>query len=309
LQFDKTQIAIRQRSLTENLDLSFSVLRDYWAPILGWSIAGILPFAMINYFVLARQLDYEGILVENAYDISIGALRFRYGWNAMLLIALQSPLALIPVTYYLGQSVFTEKPSRGKVVEALRTRFWTIMFVLGGLRFGLLGWVAMLWVDTNSAYSPFAELFLGVLVCFGIAVLCRAFRPFAPEILVLERCPLKSKPTAASANQITFGRRSKWLHSALAGELFSHLCVIGVIAVLGSSALLLCWMFLKGLLFGNWQWGWLSDAIFIPLSGWTMAVFCTIYRFLSYIDARVRLEGWEVELRFRAEAERLEASA
>jgi hypothetical protein len=34
-----------------------------------------------------------------------------------------------------------------------------------------------------------------------------------------------------------------------------------------------------------------------------------VFRFLNYLDSRIRLEGWEIELRLRAEAERLTAKS
>ena len=37
-----------------------------------------------------------------------------------------------------------------------------------------------------------------------------------------------------------------------------------------------------------------------------VGVFYSVFRFLAYLDSRIRLEGWEVELRIRAEAERID---
>jgi hypothetical protein len=36
--------------------------------------------------------------------------------------------------------------------------------------------------------------------------------------------------------------------------------------------------------------------------------YVTVFRFLSYLDLRIRLEGWEVELKIRAEANRMSES-
>jgi len=38
---------------------------------------------------------------------------------------------------------------------------------------------------------------------------------------------------------------------------------------------------------------------------WTVVVYFTVARFLSYLDQRIRNEGWEVELFLRAQRERL----
>ena len=43
----------------------------------------------------------------------------------------------------------------------------------------------------------------------------------------------------------------------------------------------------------------------LPLALWITAMYLTVVRFLSYLDLRIRYEGWEVELRMRAEANRM----
>jgi len=42
--------------------------------------------------------------------------------------------------------------------------------------------------------------------------------------------------------------------------------------------------------------------VFFPLSLWCVAGISVIIRILNYLDTRIRLEGWEVELSVRAEA-------
>ena len=42
-----------------------------------------------------------------------------------------------------------------------------------------------------------------------------------------------------------------------------------------------------------------------PLSIWIGVAIAATIRFLAYLDARIRQEGWEVELMIRAEASRL----
>jgi hypothetical protein len=45
--------------------------------------------------------------------------------------------------------------------------------------------------------------------------------------------------------------------------------------------------------------------VHLPFALWIVASFFSVVRFLSYLDRRIRNEGWEVELVLRAEAERL----
>jgi hypothetical protein len=43
-----------------------------------------------------------------------------------------------------------------------------------------------------------------------------------------------------------------------------------------------------------------------PISLWIVAGIMAVVRFLSYLDIRIRQEGWAVELRMRAEAIRFQ---
>ena len=65
---------------------------------------------------------------------------------------------------------------------------------------------------------------------------------------------------------------------------------------------LLC---LKGIFLDDWTIGVGMFVIGAPLSMWITAGFLTVVRFLAYLDLRIRHEGWEVELRMRAEGSRL----
>ena len=44
--------------------------------------------------------------------------------------------------------------------------------------------------------------------------------------------------------------------------------------------------------------------VIYPLSLWCVAGISVMVRLLNYLDCRIRLEGWEVELAVRAEAMR-----
>ncbi len=48
--------------------------------------------------------------------------------------------------------------------------------------------------------------------------------------------------------------------------------------------------------------GWLVE---LQIAYWLVAVYFTAVRFLSYLDGRIRNEGWEVELLLRGQRARL----
>jgi hypothetical protein len=57
------------------------------------------------------------------------------------------------------------------------------------------------------------------------------------------------------------------------------------------------------------QWHWEFDrpmyTLYFPLALWAVVSYFTVVRFLSYLDLRIRREGWELELTMRAERDRL----
>ncbi|MFM8215890.1 MAG: hypothetical protein ACKN82_14785, partial [Pirellula sp.] len=99
MQLDKTAIAISQRNLDELLDLSLSVLRRYGFKLLGVAFLGALPFAIINALLLSTRTMSGGYILDSA-DRAI----FIF-WMAVL-VYVESPLAMAPVTMVLGNMMF-----------------------------------------------------------------------------------------------------------------------------------------------------------------------------------------------------------
>ncbi len=307
MQLDRTRIAVKQRSWTEIADLSLVVFRDYWRPILAWSIAGALPFAILNMLILIPSLRYEEILLQSSFMVTEEWLRIRYMYLASILVFLEMPFAMQGVTYYLGQAVFVDKPSWTSVLKALRSSLPRSLWILGVLRMTIFVYPIILLLPANSANDPIAEIFLVGLVVFGISYIVRAARPFAPEIIVLEQCPLQPKKN--DPNVAYFGLRSRFLHSAVSSDSVARMFLLSFFLVLSFFCLSFCERFVLGILFGLWERGWWTDWILLPLNLWVLAAIATVFRFLNYLDARIRSEGWEIELRFRAEAQRLEGIA
>jgi len=137
-----------------------------------------------------------------------------------------------------------------------------------------------------------------------IGLLVRSIRPYVTKIFILERAPW----SASSDSRITFGKRSRSLHSAGSG-LFGRFVVSMIFGVALVAAFF-------GMIYTLHSWlgfkvglGYVEKAVFWPLSLWLVAGFFSVVRFLSYIDLRIRQEGWEVELSLKAEAVRLQQGA
>jgi hypothetical protein len=156
-------------------------------------------------------------------------------------------------------------------------------------------------------YNPELNLGLELGICLfllcGSVFVVRAARPFAPEILVLERTNLlKGKSSNATPS---YALRNKWLHSMQFSDNFGAHLLLSLIAMMGVACLSISLVLLAGVISKNWTWSEWVDLLGIPIACWIIAIWMTIIRFLLYMNTRIQTEGWEVELKFKAESERL----
>lgn len=309
MQLDKTRIAIRERDLPELLDLSLHVARVYARPLLLTFALGVVPLAIANYFLIGWTADID--------------YRDEFPWLYLtwmsLLVFIEAPLASIFATAYLGEAMFQDQP---RIREVLATIFkppaggswleapwvgvvWCIVIMRGpAIAIALAG---MLPSDEEAVNVNLTFL---VFLALGAAIL-RAARPYLVEIVLLERNPLGwgVRRRSPELMKTTIAQRSSTLHSASGGDLIGRWLGIAVAAMaLVVAVQSTCW-FISGILFGALRWGPVLTEICAPLSMWLVACYFTVVRFLSYLDLRIRTEGWEVELRLRAEAARLERAA
>lgn len=297
MQLDKTHVAIRARTMSEVGDLALQVIRRYPQSLGIGLLLGIVPWVLANAALLSWIPLSETI--ENVFDEETVAERYRYLWLMSLLVFLQAPLAGVLVTYYVGQAVFEQRPPWSRVIAETRKLapqlFWTLGVKRGPLPMMLL--VLFVW---GEPFSPGYEVLLLGFFAFLFS-LTRMFRPFLPEILLLERCPLRN---GGGAHIITAARRSQLLHSPVSGDLVGRFVLGGTMLLLLLVAILSSLVFLSMKFFGSTAWSlWITLVVF-PMSLWLTVGFATVMRYLLYLDTRIRLEGWEVELALRAEAQR-----
>jgi hypothetical protein len=291
VQFDKTTIVVRERGMLDTLDLSLHVLREYAGPLAAAMFLGVVPLMAVNYLLIGwmdRGLDEES------------GLPWRLLYHLALQIYLQAPLAGIFATAYLGQAVFSEEPRFREVVRNVVRMLPRIAWCHLLIRGVGLGWALLLMVPRHAGFDGLWEGGL-LLLLVAYASLVRAFRPFINEIVLLERTPLRSQGDRVT----TVGRRSRMLHGANAGEWLSRwigACLLGVLLTMSAYGTM---YFLVSVAWEDWRQGPLLVRYLMPLAMWIVAGFFTVFRFLTYLDARIRQEGWEVELRLRAEAVRM----
>ncbi len=304
MQLDKTAILITQRSAVDLVDLSLFVIRRYWQPIAFFAAIGVLPFAIIDFVLLWPLTQYDSLVMASNDFSDTNAYHVRYLWIITALILIQSPLALSAVTYFIGQAVFIERPTAKQVFSAVWKRIVSMIFVVGILRMSLISLIPAAFLFQQPNFRPEIEIPIYFLGLCGMVYFVRGFRPFASEILLLERCPVlgsKKRP-----DQLAYGQRSKWLHSSLYNELFGVHIGVTIVEVFTALSISMSLMFLIGVMTGSWIWGFWMDLFLFPMTIWIVATWGTVIRFLLYMNSRIRTEGWEIELRLKAEAQRLE---
>lgn len=309
MQLDRTEIVIRQRTQLELLDLSLMVIRRYWLSLMTGSAILGLPLLALNVLLTSWMLGEPGRFVMADLPDPEAAMQQRFLLHMTALWYLEFPLASLPATILIGNQIFFEQLSMQQLFSRLRPIALRAFLVLGVLRMGLVALPLELLLDDSSPFNPLVEVVLLVIVCVGWATFRRMGRPFAPEILGLEACKLRS----TSKNELSYARRARSLHNPIAGECFGRFltCAVVVAALVISLYSLALVGDFVGLRQGKTQ---VFNTIFsnqaliqvvLPLAMWLGGIYATVFRFLSYIDARIRLEGWEVELKLKAERARI----
>jgi hypothetical protein len=297
MQLDRTHVVIRVRSLSEIGDLALVMIRQYPQALYIGFVSGAILWALANAALLSwipiQEASY-GLDDEEAQTEL-----YRYVTWMALLVALQAPAAGVPMTLYLGQAVFEKQPTWSSVFAETRRQFWKWLWSLSVLRYAIPAMlvVAFRW---GVPFGGFWDVFVPILLLLLMTV-TRSSRPFMPEIILLEQCPLKSE----SDSVITVARRSKSLHNPMTGDLSGRFIAVGFIAIAMAISVMYSLIFVRGITTNLWDLLDLFVLLFLyPLSLWIVAGLSVIARLLNYIDARIRLEGWEVELAIRAEAMR-----
>jgi hypothetical protein len=296
VQLDKTRIAIRERDLPELMDLSLQVMREFAKPLFLTFALGAVPLAIVNQFLIhwTGDIDY----------------RDELPWNYLLwmslLVFVEAPLASIFATAYLGEAMFHERPRIRDILRGVAQQWagllWCIVILRGPALAIFLAAMLDPFEETVSVYLVFM-----ILLAVGAGIL-RATRPYIAEIVLLEKNPLGWALSASRKSdpaKTTIAQRSAALQSASSGDLIGRWLGTAAAAFALVTAIQCTFWFATGVFLNDWSWGWVMTEVFAPLSMWLVACYLTVVRFLSYLDLRIRTEGWEVELRLRAEAARL----
>ncbi len=302
MQLDRTEIVIRQRSASELLDLSLRVLKRHGLKIAGaCAILGI-PFLIADVWVSAWMFSEEAVMAAEQIADPQDYLRIRHAVHLVVLFLFQFPLISLPATMFLGDQVFFEAPTFKQLFRRLREIWFQTVWVLGIARLAIVSLVLAFFVNHNTTFDPAAELMM--LLGLATVLLVRAVWPFAPEILGLERCLLRATPDSP----ISYSARRSGLHQSVSSDHVGRFIACSLTATLLATVISGALLTAISALIGNLDLSIWYDRILIPLVMWLVGLFVVVFRFLSYLDSRIRLEGWELELRLRAEGIRVQAA-
>lgn len=264
MRIDQARIAIRERSWLDNLDLALQVIRTLGAGVLAAGLVGAVPMVAVNFAIVSSV--YGNQLAEDAgFDAIV---------LTMLLVMIEAPLATAPLTLYLGQALFVEKPRPRQIARDFAACLPQLMLYQVILR-TLLILPIMTWI------IPYAMW------------------PYLNEVILLERNPLIGR-----RGQLSTMKRNSMLHHGNSGDYLARALGAGLLAL----ALILALVTTKNLLLEvllGFDQGWTARVISLQCVLWAVVIYFTAARFLNYLDQRIRGEGWEVELTLRAQRERL----
>jgi len=249
------RVAIRPRGILECLDLAVMFCGRRPLPVVAATALGAAPFILLNR-VVASGLD------------AADAIPFAG------ILALETAWAAVPLTLYLGQSVFADRFSLRAAVRDF----------VGGL--------------------PALLLFQGLLrgACLAICVLAPVLFVglyYLDQVILLERPPLAKVWQRRSA--INRGRAMGIVRLAcIDGLVLACGTVLGTRLLAAVASLWrgrgIGWDILGGEALAAAIFSWHGQIAF-----WATCGFLTVFRFFTYLDGRIRREGWDVELRLRAD--------
>ncbi len=293
MQLDQTHVVIRLRTLAEIGDLALVMIRRYPTAILTGFTIGAVPWIVFNALLLAWIPVRESAYSLQDEEAQIQIWRYMY-WMAVL-VMLQAPAAGVFTTYFLGQAVFEHRPTWSSVFRNVSRQAARWLYVLGFKRMAIPAMVFLAF-RIGSQADPFSDFLMpsGFLV---FAAFMRGARPFLPEILLLENCPLRSR----SDQVIDARRRSRSLHSVMSTDLAGRFIAVAFVTFFLFLSVMYSLIWTRGITLGTWDWDLFTMLVFYPLALWIVASFSIFVRLLGYLDTRIRLEGWEVDLAVRAE--------
>ncbi len=269
MQLDGALITIERRRTTGCIDLAVVFVREHFAGVLLMTAMFAVPTVVLGWALMS----YVDIFTS---------------WMVLLLFACVSPFLGAVLVSSTGRRVFGDAFDVGEGFRSLKSRF-----------IQLLGYVIV-----TRALSTI----LSCLILPPLLLICRY--GFITEILYLENTPRKKASTRLS--NLMSSVNSDMVGRGLLVFAFYAVMVfgLGILVELASNLLFgipILWNRLTVLNGRNWELIFF-DPRFCTVAHVLLWVFYPLIRltwFFCYLDVRIQKEGWDVELDYRIEAQRL----
>ena len=252
---DHITVVARPRNLGEVHDLAALLVRRHAGPLLVLGTVGLAPWVVLDALLLSL-VPRPGLAA----------------WLLAVLAFAQAPLAVAPITCFLGQAMFSPRP---RIRDA--------------------------WGPALRALPALALVGLWRAVCALTLIGLPWSLGHLTEVLCLER----------QGFMATWQRARALTHVGHAREVL-HLLTAAVTVVIAIWVVTGTVQAFDGLLRRGDLWHdgdfeeWLPGHAVLPTIGlWLGLAYLGVVRFVNYLDLRTRHEGWDVELDLRRAAGRL----
>lgn len=256
---------------------------------------------------MSLELDRNRIVIRERshaeiLDLGLRVFRANAGPLALLLALGALPMALLNAWLLAGLLEMELEPDSV-------TGYFFLMVCLAFLEAPLATAPATLYLgqavfsqrpQLRSVAADFARS-LVQLVLFQVLLRPLLFAwLYLNEVILLERNPI----FARRGGKTTLSR-ARGLHRAEGADLLARRLMWYTVGGLLTISLWLSIYMLRVVLLNQRDFDRSMSTVWFPVALWTVIGYFAVVRFLSYLDLRIRREGWEVELRMRAEGARL----
>jgi hypothetical protein len=275
MQLDGASITIERRKITGCLDLAVVFLQQHFAAIAKMTLGFAVPSCIASWLLMSQtELDI---------------------WSTLVLFVVLSPIYGSALTIAAGRRVFGSAFEPRNAFTALRKRFWILAF-----------------------YVIVTRIVAAVFVCLVIPPLMVIVRyGFLAEVLFLESTPRKK--VGARLKNLMKNVYSDLLGRGLGAFVFYAAAVFGLYAMVEIISSVLLGLPLVVGRVASFS-GIKDELLVLVLSDprfatvlhallWLIYPVIRLAWFFCYLDIRIQKEGWDVELDFRIEAQRLNSMA
>jgi hypothetical protein len=272
MKVESVRLAIEPRSVGACIDLACLFYRVYSLKVLGLTFVFLAPVMLMVYWLTATT-------------------DFGWFWAGMAFFFL-TPFLGAAVVAGAGHWAFGDPFTIPRSLAALWKRFWSLLYLL---------------VLTRLALA------LTGAMCWGLPFLPLATRyGFIPEIVILEQ--LRGRRIEKRVGEIMMHTFLPAMGRYAVIGLFAAAVWVSVFTLidLGSGVLLGIPIFfgrLSSLFAEEMFYLMFFDPLVVSVlsaTAWLVYPLARLAWFFCYLDARIRKEGWDVELAFRIEAGRLQ---